>query len=107
MHKTIDDKDKIPGQAYNVMFVEINPIKIDISTVLSQNISNIPPNLVGVSNLAITPSNASKKKEKHIRITEIKIKSNELGNALKNMKKALNRPNIKPINVDKFADIFP
>jgi len=106
MHKTIAPKENIPGHIKIEGFVDINAIMMDISTVLSQKISNIPPNLVIPFNLAMVPSRASIKKEIPIIIAEImiNIKLSSLKIPLKKIRKAVCKPNIKPIIVRRLAE---
>jgi hypothetical protein len=71
---------------------------MEISTSRSQNISNIPPKIVGPSNLAIEPSRVSIKKETVITIAEHTIK--DIVNAkkipLRYIKNELAKPKTNP-----------
>ena len=62
MHKTIAANEKSPGHIKFKGSVEIRAKIINTSTVRSQNMSKIPPKVVGFSNLAKIPSRTSKKK---------------------------------------------
>lgn len=100
MHKTIAPKLNNPGQIRVVGSVDTTAIIIEISTVLSENISKIPPNIVGSLALAIAPSIVSNINEISIKMHATIINSNSNGKTeLKNVKKAVNIPNIKPMMV--------
>ena len=98
IHKTIAAKENKPGQIKFVGSVVTIAIIMEISTSRSQNISSIPPKIVGPSNLAIEPSRVSIKKETVITIAEHTI--NDIANAtnilLMYIKNELTKPKTNP-----------
>ncbi len=98
IHKTMAAKENKPGQIKFVGSVVTIAIIMETSTNRSQNISNIPPNIVGPSNLAIEPSRVSIKKETIITIAEHTIKyiANAKKTPLKYIKNELVKPKTNP-----------
>ena len=101
-------KENSPGHINSIGLVDIIAKSINISTVRSQNISRIPPNIVGCSNLAIVPSKISVKNDRDMNMVETIINSNlKSKKPLRNMKKALMIPKVKPMIVRELAEIRP
>ncbi|GAG29053.1 unnamed protein product, partial [marine sediment metagenome] len=101
IQRIIAAKENIPA---HIRFREsdaTSEIIIEISTNRSQNISNIPPNVVGPSYLATEPSMVSKKKEIETMVTEdiIRIIKNSSKRLLRYIKNEPMRPKVSPIIV--------
>jgi hypothetical protein len=96
IHKTMAAKENKPGQIRLVGSVVTIAIIMETSTSRSQNISNIPPKIVGPSNLAIEPSSVSIKKETVIAIAEHII--NDIANAKKILLRYIKNELVKPKN---------
>lgn len=101
IHRIIEAKENIPA---HIRFREsdaTSEIIIDISTNRSQNISKMPPNVVGPSYLATEPSMVSKKKEIETMLTEeiIMIIKKSAKILLRYTKNEPTRPKTSPIIV--------
>jgi hypothetical protein len=108
MHKIMLANEKIPGHINREGLVEIIAIIRKVSTVLSQNISNIPPNFDVSLNLANVPSNASNTKEMTIKITpKVKKSTDQELKPLRKINTVLNNPKKRPSKVIWLGEIFP
>ncbi len=100
IHNTTAASENNPGHIKFNGSVEINAKIIATSTVRSQKMSKIPPNVVGSLTLARAPSKLSKKNDYVIKIADIIINSKVHGKIpLNKIKIALNNPKINPIIV--------